>query len=62
MGVAVMLQSSGDVLLNPIGGSFQVFLIELLMLYPMRCEALLFLRLELRLAKEWGGIVWLGPR
>ena len=40
MGVAVMLQSSGDVLLNPIGGSFQVFLIELLMLYPMRCEAL----------------------
>lgn len=63
MGMETMTRYPGAVLLNPIGGAsqFAPTLIGLLILYPMRWEALLFLRVELRLAKEWGGIVWLGP-
>lgn len=54
MGMETMTRYPGAVLLTLIGGTSQFVptLIGLLMLYPMRWEALLFLRVELRLAKE----------
>ena len=54
LGMEPKTRYPGAVLLNPIGGAsqFAPTLIGLLILYPMRWEALLFLRVELRLAKE----------